>query len=136
MGACSSSRISKMEKLLGVTLPTSFREFVLLKGGGGLEAFFILGVTSKGDLSDGGTVSCVSNRLREEWVASPLPSHLVPVQLDEDYLQPFCLDTSRMKRGECPVVVYALGGGETEDVAPNFVTFFEKYTAPYFKMGR
>jgi hypothetical protein len=38
-----------------------------------------------------------------------------------------------MKRGECPVVLYYLHAGDVEDIAPDFVSFYEHYLAPYFE---
>ena len=127
LGACRESRIARVERILGVSFPNTYRQLVRSKGGGGIESFFILGVPPKGPIDEGGACGCMAEYFREDWVAKPLPQHFVPVQSDQDLIDPFCLDTSRMKRGECPVVLYFLANGIVEEVAPDFVTFYEKY---------
>jgi hypothetical protein len=132
-GAPSQARIAKTEKLLGFSLPVSYREFVNLVGGGGIEEFAISGIPRTGALEHSGSIVCHTWHWREEWVPSPLPDHLAVVQHDEaGTFEPFCLDLSRMKRGECPVVMYYPHGqpaGTYEDVARDFVTFFEEHIA-------
>jgi hypothetical protein len=132
-GAPSQARIAKTEKLLGLSLPVSYKEFVNLVGGGGPEDFAISGIPRTGALEHSGSIVCQTWHWREEWVPSPLPDHLAIVQHDEEgTFEPYCLDASRMKRGECPVVTYYPHGqlaGTWEDVSKDFVTFFEEQIA-------
>jgi hypothetical protein len=131
-GAPSQARIARTERLLGSSLPVSYLEFVKLVGGGGPEQFAISGIPRTGALEHSGSIVCHTWHWREEWVPSPLPNHLAVIQHDEGEFEPFCLDLSRMRRGECPVVLYYPHGrspGTCEDVAPDFVTFLEKQIA-------
>jgi hypothetical protein len=69
-------------------------------------------------------------------VPVPLPEHLLVIQQDEDDNEPFCLDTSRFHRGECPVVLYYPSDGRSENIAKDFLTFYEKYLGPYLQQAR
>ncbi len=131
LGPCAESRILRVERILEVTLPNSYRHFVALKGGGGIEEVSILGIPPKGSLKDGGNIGYFAQHFREEWVAEPLPPHLIPIHTDSDLVDPYCLDTSRLKRGECPVVLYFLANGIVEETAQDFISFYEQSLAPY-----
>lgn len=133
-GPCSKKLIDKAERILGVPLPKTYREFLALKGCGGIESFIISGINPEFALDDGGLiVQTDSDYYREDWVPGPLPKHLLVIQKDDDDNEPFCLDTSRMKRGECPVVLYYhhKASGYFDEIAPDFVSFYEKYMGSY-----
>lgn len=38
-----------------------------------------------------------------------------------------------MKRGQCPVVLYYLHSGDVEDIATDFVSFYEKHMMPFLE---
>lgn len=134
-GPCSKKLVDKAERILGVPLPNTYREFLSIKGSCGIEGFSISGINPEYPLDDGGLiVQTDSEHYREEWVPGPLPQHLLVIQRDEDDNEPFCLDTSRMKRGECPVVLYYHNNdrGHIDEIAPDFFSFYEKYASAYF----
>ena len=133
-GPTPLNRIRQAEKLLGITLPKSYRIFVETVGGGGIDSFSILGIPAKGNIRHSGSLIGLTEYWREDHVPFPLPSNLVLIQHCEDHNEPFCLDFSRYKQGECPVVLYYPNSrsGKLDDVAPTFIDFWERYCEPYF----
>lgn len=127
-GPAPESAITELEAALGVRLPASYRAFLRLVGGGS-DGFFLSGIDPvERPLSEsGGTALGDTRDYREPWVAFPLPPHLVVVQRCPDDNEPFCLDTSRFDGDECPVVLYYLHLGSVDEIAPDFVTFWERY---------
>lgn len=131
-GRCSEKQIKKAEEILGIQLPVSFRRFVELKGGGGYENLYILGIPPKGDLSKGANAVTYWRLFQKEDITHPLPVHLVPIEYDEDLRTPMCLDSSRRTRGgECPVVAYSLSTGDQEQVAKDFISYYEEYASAF-----
>ncbi len=131
-GATPEKRIIQAETLFGKPFPTSFRFFLSSVGGGGIESFSILGVPAKGNIRHSGSVFGYTDHWREDWVPVKMPSHLLVIEHCEDNNEPFCLDFSRLRRGECPVVLYYPWNGDVEDIAPTFIDFWESYCEPYF----
>ncbi len=132
-GPASDIAIDQVEASLGVRFPASFREFLRQTGGGGLDRLSISSVENENPVKKAyGSVYGDTLHYREEWVPHPLPTHLVVIQRDADDNEPFCLDTSRMRNGECPVVLYYLNTGRVERVSPDFLAFYEKYLNPHF----
>ncbi len=133
-GPASAEAITGVESALGVRIPASYRTFLRLTGGGGVESFPISSVNSADPLAvQYGTVYGDTLHYREPWVPRPLPAHLVVVQRDADDNEPFCLDTSKWAGEECPVVLYYLNSGRAERIAPDFLAFYERYLAPRFE---
>ena len=131
-GPASTEVISRVESALGVRFPNSFRTFLLLTGGGGVERFAISSIRSDDPLAiEYGTVYGDTLHYREPWVPKPLPGHLVVIQRDADDNEPFCLDTARWTGQECPVVLYYPNTGRTERIAPDFLAFYERYLEPW-----
>lgn len=132
-GPASEEAIDQVENALGVRLPNSFRTFLRLTGGGGFDCLSISSVPNEDPVTSSyGSVYGDTLHYREEWVPRPLPAHLVVIQRDADDNEPFCLDTSRLRDGECPVVLYYLNSGKAERVAPDFLSFYESYLQPHF----
>ena len=122
-GAATEAAIQRVERTLGCALPRSFRTFLALTGGGGLESFWISAASSDGD-DGGGSVVGDTTFGRQAW---GMPAHLVVVQLDPDHNEPFCLDTSRAAGDECPVVLFHPLTRRTSNVADDFLAFYERY---------
>jgi hypothetical protein len=93
-------------------------------------AVSILGVPAKGNIRHSGSVFGYTDHWREDWVPEKIPEHLLVIQHCEDNNEPFCLDFSRLRRGECPVVLYYPWNGGIEDIAPSFIDFWEVYCEP------
>lgn len=86
-----------LERLLGVTLPPSYRAFLLV-GSGGVLATGALLLGTKDPEQLGATLHGVTSELRREG----LPLHLLPIVDGERF---YCLDLSaRDDGGECQVV--------------------------------
>jgi hypothetical protein len=129
-GATPEKRIFQAERMIGKPFPASFRYFLETVGGGGIESFSILGVPAKGNIRHSGSVFGYTDHWREDWVPEKIPEHLLVIQHCEDNNEPFCLDFSRLRRGECPVVLYYPWNGGIEDIAPSFIDFWEVYCEP------
>lgn len=135
-GPASEQAVAAVENTLGVRFPASFRTFLRLTGGGGVESFPISSVDSDPLAIQYGTVYADTLHYREPWVPKPLPGHLVVVQRDADDNEPFCLDTSKWSGEECPIVLYYLNSGKFERIAPDFLTFYEQYLEPRFESAK
>ncbi|MCS1351406.1 SMI1/KNR4 family protein [Mechercharimyces sp. CAU 1602] len=86
-----------IEKQLDVSLSEGYKWYVRKFGSGGIGGIDILGIDPYYEVS-----TCV--RETERVRKSGLPKHYVVIQsLDESRV---CLDTSKMKNGECPVVFW------------------------------
>lgn len=132
-GAGSDAAIATLEQALGVHISGSFREFILKTGGGGLDTLRISAIAASEPLGGLGTVHGDTLHYRKGWVA-PLPAHLIVIQRCPDDNEPFCLDTSRVKDGENPVVLfYHQSTGSVERVAGSFVAFLAEYLEPYWE---
>lgn len=132
LGPCPIRRIDGLQRALGVRLPQSYREFLRLVGGGGYEYLYITGVRPDEAINDGSSIGRIASSLRQDSMPNPLPARFVPIQYDSSTMTPFCLDTSRLKRFECPVVACDLVTGKSEDVARDFISFYEEYMEPWF----
>ena len=130
-GPATDSRIESVETALSCKFPSTYREFLRLTGGGGLESLWISGIEADDVLSESfGSVYGDTILYREEW---RLPPHLIIIQRDQDENEPFCLDTSNFEGDECPVVLYYSNTGKAEKVSDNFALFYSKYLEPYFE---
>jgi antitoxin YobK len=114
---CSDQDIDNAIKVLALELPASFR-YYLKKWGWisfGPNVYFGLGSTTQ----DFVTITLRIRKIRD------LPIHLVVV-CDHEGDEYICLDTSRMKDGECPVVVWDSPSQiVSRSRANNFIEFLE-----------
>ena len=118
--------IEKAEKFLEVKFPNTYREFIHKCGFGGPCSLVISGIRTNQEnelLSTGVVFSNLNKRTKFNH-----PKHLIAIEDIGDGSM-YCLDTSQMNtEGECPVVVWQIGGYETtpelEVVAEDFGKFF------------
>lgn len=105
-GSQSSTAIDKLQDGLKAKLSTSFREFLLDYGGGGRIGDGISGIWKNEPFTlNRGTVYGDTLRTRRE---AGLPEELIVVYRNDDTFSTWCLDTSKMYDGECPIVAYPL----------------------------
>lgn len=128
-GPSTDAAIAAVEKALNIEIRGSYRDFVLLRGGGGLDALRISSIEADDPLSG----ACADSLYyREAWCTHALPAHLLVIQRDDDDNEPVCLDTSRVERGENPVVLFYPSSGHLELLAPGFADYYASFLEPYF----
>jgi hypothetical protein len=116
IGGANQQKIDYIEDSLGVQLSTSYKWFLSKYGVALLPGFTILGA----GLSE--TPICIRETI--DWRQYGLPSQMVVVENEgTDWI--YCLDTSRLSNGECPVVDWDQGKGIGKEFFENFLTFFE-----------
>lgn len=93
-GGVSNEEIENAMKELALVFPESYRAFLMDFGGGDVGGEFILGITEAEE------ESAVKATQEERRVG--LPENFVIIAFWDDVL--YCLDTGKMKNGECPVV--------------------------------
>ncbi len=118
--------IEKFANMLEVELPKSYVEFIKRFGEGGIAGSYINGVSSENYSS----TLVDTEEYREKGI---LPKeHIVVVQGSMYGIKELiCLDTSRMKDGECPAVQYKIKDDEilsVTDYAKDFWEVFNKET--------
>ncbi|MGI9280221.1 MAG: SMI1/KNR4 family protein [Endozoicomonas sp.] len=126
LGSASSDQINKLEKILEVKLPESFRQFLSEYGGGGIIDAEISGIEDNhAALDNGGTVFGDTLTAREDY---ELPENLIVVFF-KDYEICWCLDSSSTDNsGEYPVVSYNLFHHKVDNkIADSFSDFFKDY---------
>ena len=124
-GAASQKSIATLETLLGLKLPESYKRFLLTYGGGGIGGELISGIEDDdAKLPHRGTVYGDTLTCRKDF---GLPEYLAVVYLDLELDIVRCLDSRRMKDGECPVVDYNVSSKSMSGSADNFDEFFRDY---------
>lgn len=113
-GKASDTRVAEIENILGVTLPKSYQWFLRELGNGGFWGTEILGN------GPGEAASCVQSTLN--WREYGLPESMVVIEDVGEFI--YCLDTSKMKRNECPVVDWAQNDGMGEEYFATFEAYF------------
>ena len=129
-GPSSEAAIAEVEAALDVKIHGSFRKFILLTGGGGLDSLYISPIAVDAPL-DG----CFrdTQHYRDDWCPHKVPPHLIVIQRDADDNEPMCLDTSREINGENPVVLfYYQSTGKEEPIADSFAAYYENFLSVYF----
>jgi len=125
-GPTGNEAIDRVERLLSIKLPPSFRAFLRLCGGGGVEGSEISGI-EEGDpsLENKGTVLGDTKRCREEF---GLPSHLAVIYFSEEGVC-WCLDSSNPDLSEeYRVVSFSLFSERIDArLADDFLGFFSQY---------
>src|SRR5262245_53856821 len=93
-GPSSAASVVELERALGVSLPPSYRAFLLRYGGGGIQAYTgISGIYNNEPLSMHlGTTYCDTLQMR---TARGMPAHLIVIERGDEHFPPMCLDTSR-----------------------------------------
>ncbi|MGD2351934.1 SMI1/KNR4 family protein [Bacillus subtilis] len=113
-GGISDKKVYEIEDALNVRLPNSYKWFLKNYGSGGAYGVLITGYDF-----GGAEVVDWTNMYRREF---NLPSGFVVVE-DVDYFA-YCIDTNKMKNGECPVVSWDRVIGFTSEDASSFIEFF------------
>lgn len=113
VGKLTDDKIEFCEKSLNVILPESFKWFLKEYGTGGMNGVEIIG----GGLAQ--VPSCVEST--KDWRQYGLPNKLVIVEDNGEWQ--YCLNTEKMKDGECPVVDWEQGAGIGEKKYSNFYEF-------------
>jgi hypothetical protein len=123
VGKADDKKIAEIEQLLGITLPESYKWFLREFGHGGIPGLEIYG-NGLAKIS-----SCV--HYTTEWREFGLQEHFVVVEDVDEWL--YCLDTSRLCNGECPVVDWVQGEGIGQEYYETFFIFFEKQIKEYLE---
>jgi hypothetical protein len=120
VGQADEGTVSNIESGLGVSLPDSFKWFLKEYGLLMLPAYIIYGSGNNAD------PACLKLTLgvREKG----LPAPYVVIENDNDG-RIICLDTSRLKDGECPVVGWETQGEKVKDLFSDFYQLLESKLA-------
>ncbi|MBK4203246.1 SMI1/KNR4 family protein [Bacillus subtilis] len=110
----SHENIVRIEEILQCQLPNSYKWFLEKYGAGGLYGVLVLGYNFDH--------ASVVNRTKEYREHYGRTNGLVVIE-DVDYFS-YCLDTNKMKDGECPVVEWDKVIGYQDTVAESFIEFF------------
>lgn len=113
-GGASHENIVRIEEILQCELPNSYKWFLEKYGAGGLFGILVLGYNF-----DHASVVIRTKEYREHY---GLTDGLVVIE-DVDYFA-YCLDTNKMKDGECPVVEWDRVIGYQDIAADSFIEFF------------
>ena len=125
-GQYSDEEVENAEKILSITFPRSYREFLKKHGNVDVKSLDVMGLSRYNYQNSGygGLVWCTLKN-REDFSQ---PKHIITIEHmgDGSY---YALDLSQMNDdNECPVVVWPIGGYETtpvlEVVAPDFGSWF------------
>lgn len=129
LGPATEDQIGRVETLLGIVLPRSFRRFMEGYGGGGVIGAEISGIEdNNAELESGGTVVGDTKECRERY---DLPAHLIVIYFHDDEVC-WCLDTSEIVGGECPVVSYNIFKREVDRIIANdFSSFMRQHLGLY-----
>ncbi|WHY36822.1 SMI1/KNR4 family protein [Bacillus velezensis] len=110
----SHENITRIEEILQCELPISYKWFLEKYGAGGLFGVLVLGYNFDH--------ASVADKTKEYKQHYGLPDGLVVIE-DVDFFA-YCLDTNKMKDGECPVVEWDRIIGYQDIVAESFIEFF------------
>lgn len=124
-GAADPVQIERLQELLGVEFPVSFAEFLRSCGGGGVVGSEISGIENNdSSVAMGGTVLWGTEECRRKY---GLPEYLLVIYFHDDEVC-WCLDTSKMQDGECPVVSYDVFKMRVDRrISKDFRQFFIQY---------
>lgn len=93
-GKADEDRINYAQELLGVSFPESYKWFLRNYGHGGIGGLEILGI-ARVEMP-----TCAEETLRFRKLG--LPNNYVVIENCDEWI--FCIDTSNIKEGRCPVV--------------------------------
>ncbi|WP_026679441.1 SMI1/KNR4 family protein [Fictibacillus gelatini] len=114
-GGISDEDILEIEKMLNVKLPESYKWFLRKYGSGGIYGVDILGLGKVGPPQ----VVSVTYDYRKYY---GLIDGIIVIEYIDEFS--YCLDTNKMKDGECPVILWDNLEGYGRTVADNFLDFF------------
>ncbi|MCY9465745.1 SMI1/KNR4 family protein [Bacillus velezensis] len=110
----SHENITRIEEILQCELPISYKWFLEKYGAGGLFGVLVLGYNFEH--------ASVADKTKEYKQHYGLADGLVVIE-DVDFFA-YCLDTNKMKDGECPVVEWDRIIGYQDIAAESFIEFF------------
>ncbi|AWK46373.1 SMI1/KNR4 family protein [Bacillus velezensis] len=110
----SHENITRIEEILQCELPISYKWFLEKYGAGGLFGVLVLGHNFDH--------ASVADKTKEYKQHYGLADGLVVIE-DVDFFA-YCLDTNKMKDGECPVVEWDRIIGYQDIAAESFIEFF------------
>ncbi|MED3660262.1 SMI1/KNR4 family protein [Bacillus velezensis] len=110
----SYENITRIEEILQCELPISYKWFLEKYGAGGLFGVLVLGYNFDH--------ASVADKTKEYKQHYGLADGLVVIE-DVDFFA-YCLDTNKMKDGECPVVEWDRIIGYQDIAAESFIEFF------------
>ncbi|MFB0844492.1 SMI1/KNR4 family protein [Paenibacillus oleatilyticus] len=113
VGALDDAKIINIEDRLNVKFPDSYKWFLREYGTGGVIGVEIFG----GGLRD--IPTCVRETV--DWRGYGLPEEFVVIENFGAGV--YCLDTSRIENGECPVVDWEQGEGVATQEYDDFLSF-------------
>ena len=111
--------IENLSKELDVEIPQSYKKFLQRFGEGGVTGVYFFGITD----SSYSSAYKHTMKFRKEYKINSKWIVVADESNDwEEYI--LCLDTSRMKDCECPVIKYDYINSEKEDYKENFYDLF------------
>lgn len=113
-GGVSKDKVKETEQKLQVSLPESYKWFLKNYGSGGSFGIDIIGYDCVG--------ASVVTATKDHQKYYGLIDGIVVIE-DIDELA-YCLDTNKMKNGECPVIMWDNQEGYGRKLADNFVDYF------------
>lgn len=118
----TSEEIATAESSLRVAFPKSYRSFLETVGWGRFAHEEIYGLGSDAPIS----LQLVRNTVAERSAMTPqMPHHLIPV-MNDGAGNHYCLDTSKFREGECPMVFW--DHEQTAAQVPEYVdTSFDRW---------
>lgn len=117
----TAANVAAVERRVGLTIPASYRDFLMTFGWVGFGDAYISGIfADEPDDENFGTIIGDTFRLRE---LMDLPAQLLVVKSGDDEV-PWCLDTAKSVDGEPPIVTF--DRGEVAPLYPGFDAFFAR----------
>lgn len=112
-GGVTEDQVREIEEDLNVPLPDSYKWFLTEYGSGGAYGTMILGYDSHG--------AEVVEQTNEYKKYYNLFDGLVVIEYVDEFS--YCLDTNKMKEGECPVILWDNQEGYGKQVGSTFLEF-------------
>jgi hypothetical protein len=136
-GPQTAASVAELERALGVTLPPSYRAFLLRYGAGGIRAQEgVSGISDDEPLSMAlGTTYGDTIRARTD---RGMPAHLIVIERGDEHFPPMCLDTAQpAPDGEYPVVGFWLRSRTVStDSYASFAEYLEERLAALLEIIR
>ncbi len=120
--------IAQVENALGQPIAGALREFLLLRGGGGLKSLPLSGIDPLHPLARN-RGSILGDTLH--WRAHGMPGRYIAIQRDAADQAPLCLDAQG--GSEPPVIRWA--SGQAQPVASGFIDFYAASLEPLFRQA-